>query len=164
NEIAINAPVLVFTLLVSVGTGLLFGSRPTLPSGDRLAETLKDGSRGTGGARSRLRGLLVVSQVAVSVPLLVGAGLAARSLFKLQQVDTGVDSSHVLAGVVNLNWSRYNDFPKRYGFWERSMNAAAELPGAQSVAISGTEPLNGLVNFATPFQLEGQPVQPNTPS
>ncbi len=164
NEIAINGPVLLFTFAVSVATGLLFGSRPSLPAGDRLAEVLKDGTRGSGGARNRLRGLLVVSQVAVSVPLLVGAGLSTRSLFKLQEVDPGLDTGRVLAAVINLNWSRYDDFPKRYGFWERTMNEALTLPGVQTVAISGVEPLNGLVNFATPFRLEGQPADPGAPA
>jgi predicted permease len=164
NEIAINGPVLWFTLGVSVATGLVFGSRPSLPAGDRLAEALKDGSRGSGGARGRLRSLLVVSQVAVSVPLLVGAGLAVRSLLNLQQVDPGIETNRVLAAVVNLNWSKYDNFTKRYGFWDRAMNEARALPGAQSVAISGLEPLNGLVNFSSPFRLEGQPIQADTPA
>ena len=163
NEIAINGPVLLFALVVSVATGLLFGSRPTLPTGDRLAAMLKDGSRGTGGARNRLRALLVVSQVAVSVPLLVCAGLTARSLLKLQEVDPGLDTRHVLAANLNLNWSRYNDFVKRYGFWERAMNEASALAGVESVAVSGVQPLNGLVNFATPFRLEGRAPQADTP-
>jgi predicted permease len=163
DEIAINAPVLLFTFAVSVATGLLFGSRPTLPTGDRLAESLKDGSRGTGSARNRLRAVLVVSQVAVSVPLLVCAGLTARSLFKLQQVDPGLDTHHVLTANLNLNWSRYDDFVKRYGFWERAMNEASSLAGVQSVAVSGLPPLNGLANFATPFRLEGHAADANVP-
>ncbi len=164
NEIAINGPVLLFALFVSIATGLLFGSRPSLPAGAQLAETLKDGSRGSGGGRHRLRALLVVSQVAVSVPLLIGAGLAARSLYKLQQIDPGLQTNRVLAARLSLNWSRYNDFTKRYGFWERAMNEASAIGGVQAVAVSGVEPLNGLVNFATPFRLEGQAPVPNTPS
>ncbi|MBA4135958.1 MAG: hypothetical protein C0518_01425 [Opitutus sp.] len=164
DEITINSGVLLFTLFVSVATGLLFGSRPRLPAGDQLVEVLKDGTRGTGGAGNRLRGLLVVSQVAVSVPLLVGAGLAARSLYNLHQVDAGMDVSRVLAAPISLNWSRYDDFSKRYGYWERAMNAAAELSGAEAVAVSGREPLGGLVNFAFPFRLEGQSEQPGAPT
>ena len=164
NEIAINTPVLAFTFALSVLTGLIVGSRPALPAPDRLAETLKDGTRGSGGARSRLRALLVVGQVAVSVPLLVGAGLAARSLVKLQQVDPGLQTGRVLAANLNLNWSRYNDFPKRYGFWERTMIETAKLPSVQAVAISGIEPLNGLVNFPTPFRIENQSLQAGTPA
>jgi predicted permease len=163
NEISINGPVLVFTFTVSVLTGLLFGSRPVLP-GDQLATTLKDGARGTGAGRGRLRAALVIGQVAISVPLLAGAGLAARSLFLLQQVDPGLQTSHVLAANLNLNWSRYDDFDKRYGFWTRVMAEAAKLPSVVSVAFSGTEPLNGLVNFNAPFAIENKPVPAGTPS
>jgi putative ABC transport system permease protein len=162
DEIAINGPVLAFTLVVSLATGLLFGSRPRLPSGDQLAETLKDGTRGTGGAGNRLRALLVVSQVAISVPLLVGAGLAARSLYNLHQVEAGIDVSRVLAAPVSLNWSRYNDFTKRFGYWERAMNEAATLAGVEAVGVSGFEPLSGLVNMAMPFELDGRPVASGT--
>jgi predicted permease len=163
NEIGINGPVLLFTLVVSVLTGLVVGSRPALPQGGELAETLKDGSRGTGARSGRLRALLVVSQVAVSVPLLVGAGLATRSLLKLQQVDTGLQIDRVLAATINLNWSRYHDFPTRYGFWDRTMTEASTVPGIQAVAIAGVEPLNGLVNFSTPFQVEGRAIAANAP-
>jgi predicted permease len=164
NEITIDGSVLLFTLGMSVFTGLLFGSRAPLPEGDALASTLKEGTRGSSVGRSRLRALLVVGQVAVSVPLLVGAGLAARSLVNLQRVDPGIETTRVLATVLNLNWSRYDDFVKRYGFWERAMNEAAQLPTAQAVAVSGLEPLNGLVNFPTPFRIEHQSLDPNAPT
>jgi predicted permease len=160
GEITINGPVLLFALAVSVLTGLVFGSRVPLPDGDALANALKDGSRGTGGGRSRLRAALVVGQVAVSVPLLVGAGLALRSLQNLHAVDPGLETSRVLAANVSLNWSRYQDFPTRYGYWERAMQEAAKLAGVQAVALTGKEPLNGLVNFTVPFQLEGQSPAP----
>ncbi len=159
DEIAINGPVLLFTAAVSIGTGLLFGTRAALPRNDRLAETLKDGARGSGGGGGRLRALLVVGQVAISVPLLVGAGLAARSLFNLSQVDPGLEANRVLAANISLNWTRYNDGTKTYGFWERTMNEALKLPSVQSAAISGYEPLNGLVNSPTLFRLEHQPSQ-----
>jgi putative ABC transport system permease protein len=163
NEIAINAPVLLFTLAVSLLTGLFFGSRAPLPGGDALSKALKEGSRGSTAGRGWLRSFLVVGQVAISVPLLVGAGLAARSLVNLQRVDPGFETNRVLASVLNLNWSRYDDFPKRYGFWERAMTEAASLASVQSVAMSGNEPLNGLVNFAVPFRLERSALDPNTP-
>jgi predicted permease len=164
NEISINGPVLLFTLAVSVLTGLLFGSRPHLPGADALAAALKDGARGTGGARGRLRAALVIGQVAISVPLLAGALLATRSLYRLQQVDPGLQTSRVLAANLNLNWSRYDDFAKRYGFWERAQLEAARLPSVQSVAVSGVEPLNGLANFPSPFVIENRPVPAGTPA
>lgn len=164
DAIGLNGAVLAFTAVVSILTGLLFGSRPTLPAGDRLAETLKDGSRGSGGAGNRLRSLLVVAQVAVSVPLLIGAGLATRSLLKLQQVDPGLETANVLAANLNLNWTRYDDFPKRYAFWERITLEVSQLAAVQSVAVSGAEPLSGLASFPTAFALEGRPIEPGSPS
>jgi len=164
NEIGVNLPVLAFALAVSVATGLLFGSRVRLPAGEQLAITLKDGSRGTDGGGLKLRGLLVVAQVAISVPLLVGAGLSARSLVNLQRIDPGLDTAHVLTVNISLNWSKYNDFTKRYGFWERAMQESLRTPGVQSAALSGVQPLNGLVNFASPFRLEGRDLAPNTPA
>ena len=163
NEIAINGPVLLFTLTVSVLTGLIVGSRPGLPAADQLAATLKDGNRGSGGGRSRLRAALVVGQVAIAVPLLVGAGLSARSLVKLSAVDPGLATDRVLAVNLQLNWSRYKDQPTRLAFWDRTLQETARVPGVLSVAISGREPLNGLVNYPTPFRLEGQPVEPDVP-
>lgn len=163
DGIGLNGSVLLFTAALSVVTGLIFGSRPALPTGGRLAETLKDGSRGTGGAGSTLRSLLVVAQVAVSVPLLIGAGLAVRSLMKLQQVDPGLETNRVLAANLNLNWTRYDDFTKRYAFWERVMIETAQLSAVQSVAVSGVEPLNGIVGLPTAFGLEGRPVEPGSP-
>jgi predicted permease len=164
DEITINGPVLLFTLGVSLFTGLFFGSRPALPAGDRLVNALKDGTRGTAGGGSRLRSLFVIGQVAISVPLLVGAGLAARSLHNLQQVDPGIQTSRVLAANLYLNWSRYDTVQKRYEFWERTITEAEKISSAQAVAVSGVEPLNGLVNFPTPFRIEHQPLLPNTPS
>jgi putative ABC transport system permease protein len=164
DEIAINGAVLAFTLGLSVLTGLFFGSRAPLPAGDTLTDPLKDGMRGSTGGRGRLRSLLVVGQVAISVPLLVGAGLAARSLFNLQRVDPGMETARVLAAALNLNWTRYDDFTKRYSFWERAMQESARVPSVQAVAMSGIEPLNGLVNFATPFRLENRAPDPNAPA
>jgi putative ABC transport system permease protein len=163
DEIAIDGPVLLFTLAVTVATRLLFGSRPSIPTGDRLAETLKDGARGTGGVRNRLRSLLVVSQVAVSVPLLVGAGLSTRSLMNLAAVDPGLDTSRTLAANLSLNWSRYDNFERRFGYWERAMQNATAISGVESVGMSGVQPLNGLVNFAQPFRIDGRPLEASAP-
>ena len=138
DEIGISTPVLLFTAAVSLLTGLLFGSWPRLPGSGALFGTLKDGARGAGTQGGRLRGLLIIGQVAVSVPLLVGAALAARSLLQLQQVDPGVETNRVVAANLSLNFTRYNTFEKRLDFWDRNMNEIARLPGVESVAVSGT--------------------------
>ncbi len=159
EEIALNAPVLGFALLLSVLTGLAFGSRPALPSAERLMEALKDGARGSGAGGNRLRALLVVSQVAVSVPLLVGAGLAARSVLNLQRTGTGLETERALGATVNLNWSRYGTAEARREFWLRAVEQARAVPGVIAAGVTANEPLNGLANFRNPFVVEGRPRQ-----
>ncbi len=155
NEIGISPPVLLFTAAVSLITGLLVGSWPGLPGSGALFGSLKDGARGTGAHGGRLRGLLIVGQVAISVPLLVGAAMAARSLFQLQQVDPGVETKRVLSASISLNFGRYNTGEKRLDFWDRSVSEIARLPGVESVAVVGGVPLNQLANHPSTFIIEG---------
>jgi putative ABC transport system permease protein len=164
DEIGISAPVLLFTAVISLCTGLLFGSWPRLPGAAALFGTLKDGARGAGTHGGRLRGLLIVGQVAISVPLLVGAALAARSLFQLHQVDPGVDTNRVLGASLSLNFTKYNTFEKRLDFWDRNLNKISRLPGVESVAVSGSVPLNGLANNPSTFAVEHRDVQANSAS
>jgi predicted permease len=164
DEIGISTPVLLFTAAVSLLTGLLFGSWPRLPRSGAIFGTLKDGSRGAGAQGGRLRGLLIIGQVAVSVPLLIGAALAARSLMQLQQVDPGVQTNRVLAANLSLNFTKYNSFEKRLDFWDRNLDEIGRLPGVESVAVSGSVPLNGLANNPTTFAIEHRDVQANSAS
>ena len=165
DEITLNVPVLLFTLAVSILTGLFFGSRPALPATEKLVDALKEGARGTAGGRSRLRALLVVVQVAVSVPLLVGAGLAARSVVNLQHADPGIRTDKVISANINLNFTRYDTPEKRVDFWQRAIATVATIPAAQSVGLTAQEPLNGLVNFLQPFVIQGRPAPaPNAPA
>ncbi len=164
DEIRISAPVLVFTAAISLLTGLLFGSWPRLPGGGALFGTLKDGARGAGAHGGRLRNLLIVGQVAVSVPLLIGAALAARSLARLHQVDPGVDTNHVLAASLSLNFTKYNTFEKRLDFWDRNLNEIRRLPAVESVAVSGSLPLNGLASNPSTFAIEHRDTQANSAS
>src|SRR3954468_18450468 len=160
DEIRISAPVLLFTGAVSLVTGLLFGSWPRLPG----IGALKEGARGSSGQGGRLRGMLIVGQVAVSVPLLVGAALAARSLAQLHQVDPGVDTNHVLAASLSLNFTKYNTFEKRLDFWDRNLNEIRRLPAVESVAVSGSLPLNGLASNPSTFAIEHRDSQANSAS
>jgi putative ABC transport system permease protein len=164
DEIRISAPVLVFTAAISVLTGLVFGSWPRLPGGGALFGTLKDGTRGAGAHGGRLRSLLIVGQVAVSVPLLIGAALAARSLARLHQVDPGVDTNHVLAASLSLNFTKYNTFEKRLDFWDRNLNEIRRLPAVESAAVSGSLPLNGLASNPSTFAIEHRDTQTNSAS
>ena len=157
GEITLNLPVLLFTLFVSVLTGMLFGSRPALPSTTKLVDALKEGARGTSGGQSRLRGLLVIVQVAIAVPLLVGAGLSARTVINLQQADPGIRTDKIISANIDLNFTRYDNADKRREFWFRAIAAAEALPAAQSVGLTGREALTGLVNFLQPFTIQGRP-------
>ena len=164
DEIRISAPVLLFTAAVSLCTGLLFGSWPRLPGAGALFGTLKDGARGASSQSGRLRGLLIMGQVAISVPLLVGAALAARSLVRLHQVDPGIDTNRVLAASLSLNFTKYNTFEKRLDFWDRNLEQIRRLPAVESVAVTGSVPLNGLANNPSTFAIEHRDTQTNSAS
>ncbi|MEE9244902.1 MAG: ABC transporter permease [Gemmatimonadota bacterium] len=157
-EVGIDAPVLVFTLLISVATGLLFGSLPALPSTSDLAAPLKDaGARSrTVGGPQRLRSMLIVAQVAVSFVLLIGAGLMARSLYKLTQVDAGFNPENVLAMEIDLDWSKYNSIAERMEYFNPLLERVNELPGVLSAAVARTFPLNESGLFNTGFDIEGR--------
>jgi putative ABC transport system permease protein len=164
DEIRISAPVLFFTAAISLFTGLLFGSWPRLPGAGALFGTLKDGARGTSTQSGRMRGLLIMGQVAISVPLLVGAALAARSLVRLHQVDPGIDTNRVVAASLSLNFTKYNTFEKRLDFWDRNLDEIRRLPAVESVAVSGSIPLNGLANNPSTFAIEHRETQTNSAS
>jgi predicted permease len=164
DEIRISAPVLFFTAGISLCTGLLFGSWPRLPVAGALFGTLKDGARGASTQSGRMRGLLIMGQVAISVPLLVGAALAARSLVRLHQVDPGIDTNRVVAASLSLNFTKYNTFEKRLDFWDRNLEEIRRLPAVESVAVSGSIPLNGLANNPSTFAIEHRETQTNSAS
>jgi putative ABC transport system permease protein len=164
DEIRISAPVLFFTAGISLFTGLLFGSWPRLPGASALFGTLKDGARGASSQSGRLRGLLIMGQVAISVPLLVGAALAARSLVRLHQVDPGIDTNRIVAASLSLNFTKYDSFEKRLDFWDRNLEEVRRFPAVESVAVSGTVPLNGLANNPSTFAIEHRETQTNSAS
>jgi putative ABC transport system permease protein len=138
--------VVAFTAIVSVLAGLLFGAMPALMAA-RTGESarLKDVSRSatSGLGRVRLRGLLVVSEVALSLVLLVGAGLLVRSLIALRSVDPGFDVQHVLTAQIALPPAAYKDGASVRGFFQRAVDDLAALPGA-SAAGATTAPLLSL--------------------
>ena len=88
--------------------------------------------------KGRLRGVLIVAQVAVSLVLLVGAGLMLRSLLKLQHVDPGFAADNVLTMSIDLTWTRYSTPEKRLPFFQSLVNELRALPGVKSVGVSGT--------------------------
>ncbi|HKQ76118.1 MAG TPA: ABC transporter permease [Blastocatellia bacterium] len=171
EEISLDNTVLLFTLAVSVATGLIFGLLPALSMRQNLVPSLKEGSgqSAASAGRQRLRSALVVAQVAASFVLLIGAGLMARSLFKLQEVNPGFDPERVVVMRVTANWTKYTRNQQFRELSLRLIERAQALPGALSAAMASTFPLNPLglaadVANNVNFQIEGRPVNPNEPT
>jgi predicted permease len=163
-EVRMDTPVLLFTLLVSVLSGLLFGFAPALSSGGRTADALKQGSAQTTSGRrhQRLRGALVVLQVAVSFVLLIGAGLMIRSFVRLQSVDPGFSSNQLLGLRLSPNFSRYTNNQQWSALADNVLRRVRALGGVKSAALSSSFPFsprkvaNGPGN--SDFEIEGRPV------
>jgi putative ABC transport system permease protein len=155
QEVRVDAPVLVFTLVVSLLTGLLFGLAPALQaSRPNLTEGLKEGERGSSGRRQRLRSVLVVGEVALTLTLLVGAGLLLQSFRRVLQVDTGFNARNLLAMRLSV---RNSDGQQVANFFEQLQQNVRGLPGVKSVAVSDGLPFGRDANHPT-FLIEGRPV------
>jgi predicted permease len=162
-EVRIDKVVLGFTLAISLGTGFVVSLIPALPSRVALADELKTGGTGsTGLQRRRVRGLLIVSQVAVSFVLLVGAGLMLRTFVNLIRVDPGFDSSQVLSARLDLDWNRYTTPKSRQAFADELAELLLARPGIKSVAFTSSVPLNGQLSRPRPLIVKGRdtPEQP----
>ncbi len=163
SEITLDGSVLLFTLIVSGLTGLVFGLMPALSVGAHLTTALKEGGQATAGVtRQRLRNALVVAQVALSFVLLIGAGLMTRSFIKLQRVSPGFDPERVMVMRVSPNWSKYTTNEQYRNFSQRLLDKVKPLPGVQTAAIASTYPLNPMGIARGPFNrnfiIEGRPV------
>jgi putative ABC transport system permease protein len=159
ERVGISLTVLGFTFAVSLLTGVVFGLAPALEAARfNPHESLKEtGKSSTGGSRSRhLRNAFVVSEVALSLVLLVGAGLLIRSFMRLQAVDPGFDPQNVLTMRVQLPGSKYREEPKRLAFFREATERIRALPGVSAVSIASAPPFAG-IGAATSFTIEGQP-------
>jgi len=142
KEIDLDARVVLFTLGISILTGIVFGVVPALQaSKPDLNEVLKDAGRGSTGRRHLLRSGLVAAEVALTVVLLIGAGLMIRSFYKLQQVDPGYNEENVLSFSISLPERKYPERPQRMSFYERLLEKLRGLPGVQSVGMATGLPL-----------------------
>ncbi|MDQ3803685.1 MAG: ABC transporter permease [Acidobacteriota bacterium] len=146
DEIAVDARVLGFTLGVSLLTGIAFGLAPALAaSRPDLNETLKEGGRSQtfGRGRKRVRGVLVVSEVALSLLLLIGAGLLVKSFVRLRRVDPGFDPRHVLTMNAFLPGARYPEEWQHAAFFEKVLERVRALPGVESASVVSNLPVSG---------------------
>jgi putative ABC transport system permease protein len=156
-EVTIDTRVLGFTILISVLTGLAFGLAPALrASRASLSSSLKEGLRGASTQAGRLRGVLVVVEVAAALMLLVGAGLLMRSFTELIKVDPGFDPRGVITTQLNLVGPRYDEPQARASFVERLLARVRELPGVQTTGVAHILPLTNL-NADADFLIEGRP-------
>jgi len=158
-EVAIDRRVLGFTIGVSVLTGLIFGLVPAFHSSKTaLVESLKEGGRGTGeGARRNpARSVLVIAELAIALVLLVCAGLLIQSLWRLQSVNSGLQSQNVMTFNVALPEIKYN-YAKQSQFFVDLKARLETAPGVQSVSSVYPLPLSG-DRFSISFQIDGRPV------
>src|SRR5215204_5105330 len=164
-EIGLDRNVLLFTLGVSVLTGIIFGLAPAFQTSNvNLHDTLKEGGRsGRGGVRRGVRNALVIAEMAFAVILLVGAGLLIRSFVRLQQVNPGFEPRGVLAMQVSLPGSKYKEGTLRAAFDRQVLEVVRALPGVKSAATTTTLPMSGF-NQSGSFQIEGRQIPPGESS
>ncbi|HYE64226.1 MAG TPA: ABC transporter permease [Pyrinomonadaceae bacterium] len=163
REIGLDGRVVGFTLVVSILTGIIFGLAPALQASKLdLNSSLKEGGRGSmeGFGRQRMRGLLIISEVALALVLLIGAGLMIRSFQRMHQVDPGFDPNHVLALQLSLPRSKYTENEQMVNFYNQVLGRIATLPGVESVGATWTLPLSGQ-DAGRGFEIEGYTPAPD---
>jgi predicted permease len=159
-EISVDSRVLLFTFIVSIATGIVFGAVPAFRGTRNLALSLKESDEGRSTAAGR-RGhaMLVVPQVAASLVLLVAAGLLVRSLARLSRVDPGFEPENVLTSRVSLDWSRYKKPEQSRAFYDRLLEKIAAFPGVRGAAIASAFPLSGGSPWNADLVIEGRPAR-----
>ncbi|HEU0178331.1 MAG TPA: ABC transporter permease [Blastocatellia bacterium] len=157
-EINIDRWVFGFTMLVSVVTGVVFGLAPALQASKiELTEAMKEGSRGAsaGGVRGRLRGALVVAEIAIALVVLIGAGLLLQTFRRLQQVDLGFDTHNILTASVELPDARYPKPEQAMTFYQTLLDHVKALPGVEAASAIVPQPLSG-DTMIIGFDIEGR--------
>ncbi|PYT03208.1 MAG: hypothetical protein DMF60_19095 [Acidobacteria bacterium] len=157
-EISADVRVLGFTVAIALLTSVIFGLTPALQASKiNLSESLKEGSRGLSGAQrsNHVRSLLVISEVALSLVLLIGAGLLIKSLATLLKVDPGFKPDNTLTMHIALPGSKYPSAKQQIAFFQEVTHRVEALPGVQSVGLISSAPLSGGV-YAGGFSIEGR--------
>jgi len=159
NEVGVDARVFGFTVAVSLVTGILFGLVPAVHAArPNLNEDLKEGSKGAmgGGAGKRTRSVLVSVEVALSLVLLIGAGLMIKSFIRLRQTNPGFNPENVLAVDLTLSDSRYPEDRQQAAFFQEALDRIQSLTGVQSAGATTALPLT-LSMSGSDFRIEGRP-------
>src|ERR1043165_7684478 len=157
NGLGINLPVLAFTTLLAIFSGLVFGLAPALQiSKPNLNDAIKEGSRQSSGRSHGLRSSLVVFEVALSLVLLVCAGLFFRSFLTLFKTDAGFDPNNLLTMTLVLPSAKYKDEPHVAAFYDDLLQRVKATPGVESAAVVNFLPLGGS-NASDTYLVEGEP-------
>lgn len=157
----IDLRVLGFTLAITLLTGLIFGAVPALQTSRvDLNDTLKEGGRSSSGVRSRARSLLVVVEIAMSLVLLVGAGLMIQSFLRLRRVNIGLNPKNVLTATLSLPRAKYSENDQRTAFFKQLVERVRNLPGVEAASATRTLPLGGS-DWGRGLTVENYPVLSN---
>ncbi|MGD0301960.1 MAG: ABC transporter permease [Bryobacteraceae bacterium] len=158
-----DAWALIFTIAISLVTGLIFGLAPAFAASKaRVNEALKEGSRGSSAGGSRLRNAFAVSEVALALVLLIGAGLVMKSFWRIQQVNPGFAADHVLAMEMELPTdSKYRTRPEQAEFFRRVLENVRSLPMVRSAGVTNQLPLDTSDEPRTDFTIVGRAPLPS---
>lgn len=159
GEVALDYRVLIFTLVVCLITGIVFGTAPAFHASRlNLNDSLKDSTRGSAeGARSRrYHRVIIIAEVAIAVVLLFGAGLTLRSFLKLQNVDPGFKPEGILSAQVLVPRSKYPEGKQISTLYDQLLTRVRSMPDVESAAVVNVLPLGGNSNFLS-FNIEGRP-------
>ena len=157
DEIGVDGGVFVFTLVVSLLTGIIFGLVPALQaSKPDLNETLKEGGRGATGGHNKVQSLLVIIEAALALVLLIGAGLLIKTFLQLRGVDPGITTNNVLTLKTPLSVTTYNNAEKIRTVYQQLLERIGTLPGVQSAAVTADMPFTG-ASLEVPFWIGGGP-------
>ncbi|MGH9868054.1 MAG: ABC transporter permease [Candidatus Polarisedimenticolia bacterium] len=161
KDVTLGAAVMVFAMAVSVITGLMFGLAPAVQASRQLSDGLKEGTRGSSSGRMarRVRGALVASEIAVSLVLLIGAGLLMNSFVRLRHVDPGFDPGRLLTMRIALSETTYRQAERRSAFYTELLSGLEALPGVESAAVTTNLPLTFTGN-SIGISIEGRPDPP----
>jgi len=155
EEIHVDMTVLLFTVAVAMLTGIIFGLGPAMHSSRvDLNDALKTSGRGLSGG-GRLRGVMIISEVALAMILLTGAGLLMRSFLRLENVNPGFNPRSLLTMRIGLAGARYPDRTQQSIFYDRALERIAAIPGVRDAAIANALPVNFAIGYF--FNIEGRP-------